>query len=265
MRHKIIYISGLGHGGSTFTDLILSSNLDAVSLGELQNPKLLESFRLNKDCSCGNSVDSCLFWKGFLSEVNTTEKVNLTKVVEHFENIYSGRTMIDSSKYNKYMFEWWNLSNKRSDVDLTVLHVIRDFRGWINSQSIKTDRILFKSFLFGSYYWMVRNIRTIKWLKSNKVKHSLVLYDDLVLNASYLNTILTTINTDQSTKLSTSTPIHHILKGNRMRHKFVKDRLIRYNYSWFYSVKLFLVMPLILPVFLYYVWLRKVILSNNIG
>jgi len=57
---KVIFICSADHSGSTLLDLLLGSNADCASLGEITHfPKNLS---LNTDCTCGVPVRDCPVW-----------------------------------------------------------------------------------------------------------------------------------------------------------------------------------------------------------
>jgi len=58
---KLIFISGSGKSGSTLLDIIIGSQLNSFSIGELHNlfrPGLIE----NEYCTCGKIVNDCELW-----------------------------------------------------------------------------------------------------------------------------------------------------------------------------------------------------------
>jgi hypothetical protein len=59
--HRIIYICGSGHSGSTLLDLILGSHSQVVSLGEIG--QFSRFFRDNDLCTCGAPAQRCEFWR----------------------------------------------------------------------------------------------------------------------------------------------------------------------------------------------------------
>lgn len=66
-KTKNIYIFSSKHSGSTLLDMLIGSNSNAVSLGEITH--LPKNIALNTPCSCGNLINKCDFWKKVCSEI----------------------------------------------------------------------------------------------------------------------------------------------------------------------------------------------------
>lgn len=57
---RLVYIASVGYSGSTLLDMLLGSNEQVTSLGEVY---LLSRYaRENANCTCGQPVDECEFW-----------------------------------------------------------------------------------------------------------------------------------------------------------------------------------------------------------
>jgi hypothetical protein len=70
MGNKVnyIFICCSGHSGSTLLDLLLGSNSNIASLGEIN--QLPKNISLNTRCTCGQPVRSCKLWKKVISKLN---------------------------------------------------------------------------------------------------------------------------------------------------------------------------------------------------
>jgi len=58
---KVVYIAGAGHSGSTLLDLILGSQKEIESVGEII--QLGDYVENDKKCTCGKTISQCEYWK----------------------------------------------------------------------------------------------------------------------------------------------------------------------------------------------------------
>jgi len=85
---KWVYIAGYGRSGSTWLELFLGSELQALCVGEIQN--FFRRPMQHLSCSCGKSAADCAVWTPYAQEENLTSLV-ATLARNH-------RIVIDSSK-----------------------------------------------------------------------------------------------------------------------------------------------------------------------
>lgn len=64
-----LYITGRGHSGTTFLDIVLGNNQNIKSYGEI----ISGIDRLEDNCSCGEKMNSCQFWKDVMDGLKTTD------------------------------------------------------------------------------------------------------------------------------------------------------------------------------------------------
>jgi len=97
---KLIYIVSAPHSGSTLLDLILGSQSKIESVGEIIN--LEKWVNNNKDCTCGQKLTNCNYWKTIL------EKYKETIGAEN-KSIYDLITLFKSiTKKDKLLFYFFN-------------------------------------------------------------------------------------------------------------------------------------------------------------
>lgn len=65
-KTRVLYIVGDGHSGSTLLDLVVGAHDLATSTGELVRLSIDPTTRI---CSCGATVENCMFWTGVLNEL----------------------------------------------------------------------------------------------------------------------------------------------------------------------------------------------------
>lgn len=183
MKTKIIYIAGYGHSGSTLLGKILGTSSNSIYVGELQsllvwikkNHKYINDY----SCDCGKELNECNLWSPVIKAIDLSEiynpKTNFNKKKEVFNKLIRSNDLftredklyhkilqiskeekspeveyiVDSSKNVRRIIDLL----KYSDLDLTVIHVVRDVRGILWSR-IKTKSIPIKCL----FDWFITNL-----------------------------------------------------------------------------------------------------------
>jgi len=182
-RPKIIYIAGAGHSGSTLLDMVLTTAPTAFSVGELKHLDLwLASSDPQQVDDTGARPQNSRFWSRFFDNqdkylppqriersLSFSNRLSLVftgrpKIVpQRYQNeqLYTDiqaqaakvteqkpQVIVDSSKVLSRLVE----INERTDLELYVVHIVRDVRG-----------------VFYSYYKRGRPSagRAIEWFASN--------------------------------------------------------------------------------------------------
>jgi len=167
---KILYIAGYGRSGSTLLERILSSHEKLFGTGELWRLHGMLD-RCDWTCSCGKKVDKCEFWGEIFANLASLDitsgewqktqekKESLIHFLNHvpgsssigngmsygeltkslFEEIFrqvpeSVSYLIDSSKTSRKSFFRPITLSRYGEMDVRVIHLIRDGRGcmWSN-------------------------------------------------------------------------------------------------------------------------------------
>jgi hypothetical protein len=266
---KIIYIAGAGHSGSTLLNLLIGSGSNTISVGELKRLKIVSQEKKEKGkrranasfiCDCGVKLKECKLWGKVLKEIDedklipysTTMKekkellmrilFNIKKEIPKYkenEKLYAAiiknakkiknkdvEIVIDSSKDLKHLA----YLNELENVDLKVIHLIRDGRGVINSYK-KLGKNCIKSY----WYWLETNFFIKRFLKKYMEKRYMILsYEKFVENPEkYLDRINKSFGTEVDIEnyiKETNAGQHHNFAGNWMRRKEIKK--IKYDQSW---------------------------------
>jgi hypothetical protein len=203
---RIVYIGGFGRSGSTLFERALSRVDGFCSVGEVRHI-WDRSFAENQLCGCGRPFRECEFWQavvreafGGFDQVDTANMVRLKHAVDRtryipamiagrsggyhhrfaeyaevLRRLYGGirkvsgcRLVIDSSKEPSYGFILRGLA----DIDLSVIHLVRDSRAVAFSWLKKKERpeihwkraFMAQHSPFGS---------SIHWLAFNALTHGL--------------------------------------------------------------------------------------------
>lgn len=165
MNQQVIGIGAWDRSGSTILAEVLGSSPDAIAVGELNN--LWErGIRLNRPCGCGALFSQCPFWGAVMDiafpgqsgqrlvrrVVEASEQLSnhglmwqlatgrpsyfrdvyvdgLTRLHTGLAEVSGGAVIVDSTKMP------WHLdaTERIADLELWLLHLVRDPRGVVNS------------------------------------------------------------------------------------------------------------------------------------
>ena len=265
---NVLYIAGLGHSGSTILDLLIGTSDKCIPLGELEFlpdfvvkrnlPKNIKHVSVN--CLCKKPVKQCNFWKPVLKNVdinelypyqsslwdkirlglsiylpflrkkteNYTDELLIYEIMKQAKKTNSKvRYILDSSKDFRRLVYLHSLNN----VNLYVIHLIRDGRGVINS-----NEKLGRPGLSALIQWLIVNILISRFLKKDVKKENYITlsYD---LFAQYPREYVKILNSKFKLDISlrdyvervNSKEYHHIDGNPASRRKFTN---IRYDQSW---------------------------------
>lgn len=198
---KLVYICGVAHNGSTVFDLILDRSENLRSVGQLNNLLVPE------DPRDGEQADErTRFWTellnsmtpeqlGELTRVNTAvlkEKALLSHIVRRdararyaaanrealdrvFERIPE-TAIIDSSKNVARCIGLLELQ----DIDVYVIHLIRDVRGFVNSHNLRRRESGKRDqFITPTLIWFAKNVAASWFVRRRAERYAVVRYEDL--------------------------------------------------------------------------------------
>lgn len=238
---KAIVVSSLYHSGSTLLDLLLSNHPNVVGLGELYR---VITIGPGQWCSCGKPHDSCPFWSvawpqmQLVPDNDPLERLGV--LLRLFDELYDENTyLLDSSN----TLDSLELFRKGSNVDIKVIHLIRDVRSWTYSL-LKRDPNQLVGFgritrgpqaRFLQWYQGNREIQ--EYVSTNNVPNITVGYEEYVFHT---NTIVSYIF--EYLGLSYDNPLEdlgvsgsHIVRGNKMRLDRHRMERIQYDDRWLSS------------------------------
>lgn len=269
---------GAGHIGSTIVDIVLGSHPHIESLGEV-NKFHRRSWSLdeNRKCSCGETVYECPFWIAVRKKWNELTGYDgpdrILALQDQFERTSSTwvplvwNSLFPSSEFLEYQHATASLYRaihlvggspilvesslsprrgfgltKNHDIDLYLIHMVRDGRGVIWSLMKPGKKIMTKKYvpappLRTTRYWISANLQSL--FVSSQVrreKKMLLRYEDFVTNPTEtLTRIGEWIGEDLSGliadfSLTNPDEERHTVGGNRIRMK--KDIRIRADFAW---------------------------------
>ena len=188
---KIVYISSLGHSGSTLLDVILNQHHDVQSSGEVMFHD--EWVNKNLRCTCKKLMNKCSFWTSILDEnfkiLGSVNEIGyMNNSFELFNNIKKStgkNIIIDSSKSNDRL----NILLQDRRLEIKVIHLIRNGYGVINSiskshhrpaKSNNNQKTIPVNILIGILRWIRRNLALKRLMEKHRINDYLqIRYEDL--------------------------------------------------------------------------------------
>jgi hypothetical protein len=259
-HQDVVYIAGLSRSGSTILQMLLAAQPGMVGLGEVSQAikKLGPTPDEHSDirpCSCGAMPDQCEFWAPLLPHLKA-EAPNAAhaRIIERFRAEFPGRMLVDSSKTTPSLDRYYIGRDRTPGVNLKVLYVIRDFRGWVLSMPkfwyYKPG--LRYGYIQDCYRWMYANLKAMRFLRESGAAHLCISYEDLVFNTErhmarigdFLGTTFT------GDPLAISNAVAHELYGNPgVKYDPEKRSRLVYDHTWLRDWRPSFFAPLLAPVY----------------
>ena len=132
-KPNVALIAGAAHGGTTIPNLMLGQHPAIFATGKLRDFPHGDLFSEGNVCSCGEPAASCPFWREVRTRFAAWEdKSDQEKIPALFRLIseLSGRPFIGDVTHNTGYAE---LLCGIRDIDLYLIHVVRDGRGVVHS------------------------------------------------------------------------------------------------------------------------------------
>lgn len=258
MPRQVVFIASAPHSGSTLLEYLLADDERAVALGEVYqvvNPRSRLRRRLARErCGCGSSVTSCTFWKPALEALAALEGASATSrygaVLETFGDLFgSERVLIDSSKTLAAL----EALVGTPEVELRVVHLVRDVRGWLVSTLASFERNpprhllhsgwrrwalwavrpIYTSRYFNSLRWYWVNRRIARYLEKAPFASRRISYEALCRDtAAIVDALFTHTGLAPGSRPASDPARLHSIFGNRMRFDPDLRREIRYDDRW---------------------------------
>jgi hypothetical protein len=255
---RVVFIAGLPRSGSTFLQLLLSSHREAVGLGEVgQTLKNLKSLVNQKQglrpCSCGFSIINCSFWGPLAKRLeNIPIQQAHFQVLRRFRSEFPGKLLVDSSKNAKYLKDLYIKNKCLHDVEMKIIFLVRDSRGWALSYTKHSKAEADNAFYYvkNSYRWLSANWKLMRYLRVMKTDFVCVSYEGLVFDTRrHLKRITDFLRIPyESGMLDMGMATAHDIYGSRMKNDHRKRTGILYDDSWIRDWRPSVLAPLLLPV-----------------
>ena len=252
---------GAGRSGTTFISTILGGAEGITTLGEMH--QLLDYVLEDEPCSCGETLDNCVFWKDIReSLLESFTREELVQINAHNQKVESHlRIPLSWMKKDKPYVEFQDrlfkiISEKKpstyyldaakfisralqlrktSGLDVKLIYVIRDVRGVIHSFNKKVQTS--KSPLGTLIYYHLINFfgQNLAWTIGRKGVLK-IRYEDMTTKPEETLRKIQEFTGQDLSKVSEMIrdgkefPMPHIIGGNRMK----SNRSIRLNkdFAW---------------------------------
>jgi hypothetical protein len=258
-KKTIVYIAGEGHSGSTLLDMILGSQPDTFSAGELRF--LAEKGIKNREyCACGSVVPECAVWGEIIAKWNDLRILDLKSYIETQNILLSKRGIFDAKKLLRKqtgpvkdfikdteklydtIFEVTG-SNciidsskaptmipilKQLGIEVRVVHLTRRFGDVLNSYKVHLKKNLEKGIeheikpqktSYILFSWFYKNISTT--LYSRGIEYKKIKYEDYIDDLEEKIPEITACGMDLHKLLKNRGPFvpRHLVAGSTIRMK----------------------------------------------
>mgnify|MGYP000398042229 CR=1 FL=1 len=257
-KRTIIYISGEGHSGTTLLDIILGSQKNAFSSGEL-GFFAQKGIKNNEYCACSNTVPDCEVWSQVIKEWEKVRNLGLDEYIQIQSRLTSKKNVLSSyfslrnpsSKISYFLEDTnrlydiiFNVTDseiiidsskapgriqilKKLDYEIKVFHLIRRFGDVLNSYKKSSPKDLKKgvehkieplSTMYVLTSWIFKNM--LSFLFSNGISYTKVKYEEIVNNPEKELAFVTS-EKEFANLLRERGPfyINHLVAGNKLRMK----------------------------------------------
>lgn len=261
---RAIQIVGIGHGGTTIMDRVLSAYPGVIGLSESEQvwKKIkLGTLRDEQTCACGERHATCPYWSRVLSEKPATPQAYYRRVVETARDL-GFSTVVDASKNGLPTTNFEALRAEGLVSEAVQLRLIRDPRGWVTSM-MKRDKMTADDVngIRGLFYrWLFTHVKLDGKAKPHACAY--VWYDKLVIQQS-TDHVAKALGLDVPAEpVSLSRTTQHALVGNNLLRSSGRERL-HYDGSWMESTVLDEVYAELPPVRAYYHEVQKLHLTRD--
>jgi len=256
----VVFIFGVGHSGSTALSLTLGRRSRYVSLGEIDTFLTHERVGFMADteedmCTCGARREDCTFWGPVISSLKADMSLSPERryevVFKNFEKHYGpDHILVDASKGTQALERVRSIEG----VDLRVIFLVRDVRGWICSLRDRArrhgqNRLIsqmkalgpvrgFKRFLASrpivlGLLWYFENAHNQRFLNKNSIPYISLGYEEFAMNTdAALQRVDAFLGIQSEESESTEGADNHVICGNRMRLDNDNNTQIRYDNRW---------------------------------
>jgi len=260
---KVIFVASLGRSGSTVLDMKLGCQPGVIGFGEVWRVIKPHGESIDRvgerPCSCGELARDCVHWGEVLNRIAREDAPTLTKCYQMFfdvlrEQLGPDAVIVDSSKSIQAL----RALRKIEDIDVHVVFLARDVRGWMASMRAadrrKTEmpwgRIFERNFgMFWLAYvrlnilrriplwlpneWLLGNARLLREIAKAGFPCVRISYEQLVFDEqATLSEIEKFMQSDfSSTGVREAPHGSHIVRGNRAAFS-QEDLTLRYDASW---------------------------------
>ncbi len=235
MKKTVVYIVGLSHSGSTFLDFFLSHHKDILGLGEVYSILINKKSNFEKTesvCSCGNLLINCDIWSKYKLSKSNIDHIEKYRHILNFLRDRNEKIIIDSSK-NLWMIDVLRKLRDNGDINLKILFLARDARGWAASRKDlgRGVNAINRPYIYYFYLWYKQNKNILKFLKDNNLSYKIVSYERIAFETEKaLKDIFSFLEISYDGFDLSKKANSHIAYGNRTKKN--KNNKLIYDSRW---------------------------------
>lgn len=224
MPRKVIYIMSLAHSGSTLMELLINSRFrDVTSLGEVYSTYVWRG-QPQKVCTCGKNKSQCPFWK----QVDFRTR-DFGEFYENVLGVSETSYVIDSSKSLK-VFKRYHLRNRDRFFVVFLRKGLRPYYRSARRRARRESSLFTRAVRYNPVRvvlgWLFHNLRFQQFIHGENVAHITTTYEDLCKRTDFVLNKLSDMS-EMRLKEKPGIDNAHLLRGNRMRHEFVCNPVVR--------------------------------------
>lgn len=139
-RPKVVLIAGAAHGGTTILNMVLGQHPRILATGKLRDFPEGDVFSEINICSCGEPALACPFWRQVRDRYEPYRGKPAEEKIPHLFGLIcelSGRDFVGDVTHN---VGYADLLQQIPDIELYLVHVVRDGRGVVYSRVRKDIR-----------------------------------------------------------------------------------------------------------------------------
>jgi hypothetical protein len=241
-KKTVVYVLGLGHSGSTILEYLVCQNSRALGLGEVY--KLTGKWALAsrlRDCSCGENVESCEVWDQMGLRQAESKKDWYKRLEKHLREKFPEKYLwVDTSKSIREFTNWQVLAERDQNLDLKIIYLVRDVRGWVWSDVgvRKRKNRRQRSLGITMIFWYIQQLRFRKALRVSRLQSYTVSYESLVFEQQQeMANIFRFLDMKPKNEMGVMKPdltkgFVHDVTGNRMKSDLKSSTPIKYDFAW---------------------------------
>lgn len=271
---KVLYIAGFERSGSTIINRVLGQINGFVAWGELRDI-WQHGFLENRICACGSSFKDCEEWnrvfnKSAVDDKRAEElvqllqrtkaltlleslgplakriiKANCQDYLRELEHFYmelklntNSQVVVDSTKASWYGYALSLISN----IDLYVVHVVRDPRGVCYSLQQRKAKgepeCQWYSPIHAAASWTIKNLAVEKFLGSQSDRYLRIKYEDFMTNPEKCIRLMTNLLGENTVELPFLTKdrvqmqLDHLFSGSPSSRAMTGEVQLKVDSRW---------------------------------
>jgi len=187
----------------------------------------------------------------------------LDQILQHSSDMYPGKIMLDSSKSTQFLKDFYLSEKMKRNLDIKVLSLSRDFRGWITSVLKYRKRAGMFGWwhtnkLLNAYRWLYTTIRWKYKLNQWSVPVQPVFYENLIFDMeTSLDQIYQFLEINDAVTKLQPLEAHELYGSPAMKENSDRMYQVIYDPAWMNDLYFNIFGILLSPVYIYNAYLAK--------